>query len=262
MSGWRFPEWLAWRRQSEEAGKRMRLGQASTPAGMRIYAIGDVHGMDRLLAETHAKIAADLAARPSPDHRIVHVGDYVDRGPDSAGVIERLAGLQARDPRVVCLLGNHDELMRAFLADPERGGADWLTNGARATLRSYGIDATGALTAAEFRRLGDQLTAALPDHHRAFLDGLRLSARAGDFFFCHAGIRPGVPLDEQTPEDLIWIREPFLTSRRDHGVVVVHGHTPVRAPEVRPNRIDVDTGAVYGGVLTVLALEEAQYRFL
>ena len=262
MSGWRFPAWLAWPRASEEAGKGMRLGEAETPEGMRIYAIGDVHGMDRLLAEAHAKVAADLAGRPTADHRIVHVGDYVDRGPDSAAVIERLARLQERDPHIVCLLGNHDAMMLAFLEDPVRGGPDWLMNGARATLRSYGIDAGGAYTEDDFRELGAELTVAFPEHHRSFLVGLRLSARSGDYFFCHAGIRPGIPLDDQTPEDLIWIREPFLSSRRDHGVVVVHGHTPAEAPEVRPNRINIDTGAVYGGTLTVLALEGTGYRFL
>ena len=238
----------------------MRLGEAETPAGMRIYAIGDVHGTDRLLAEAHAKIDADLAARSVADYRIVHVGDYVDRGPDSAAVIERLARLKESDPRVICLLGNHDELMRAFLADPERGGHDWLMNGARATLRSYGIDAAGGSSADEFRGLGDQLNVALPDHHRAFLGNLDLSARFGDFFFCHAGVRPGVPLDEQTLEDLIWIREPFLSCGDPFDRLIVHGHTPVMTgkPDVRRNRINIDTGAVYGGPLTAAVFKEAQ----
>ncbi|HET7718096.1 MAG TPA: metallophosphoesterase family protein [Bauldia sp.] len=240
----------------------MRLGEAKTPPRMRIYAIGDVHGLDTLLAEAHAEIEADLAARPVADHRIIHVGDYVDRGPNSAAVIERLSRLQETDPRILCLMGNHDELMLAFLADPGAAGPDWMMNGAGATFRSYGIDTSGVSSAGDHRRLCKALAAALPASHRLFLDHLRLSIRFGDFLFCHAGIRPGVPLDLQSDHDLLWIRDEFLFSNRDHGVVVVHGHTPAQAPEVRPNRINVDTGAVYGGPLTVLALEGTSHRFL
>jgi len=240
----------------------MRLGEAHTPEGMRLYAIGDVHGMDAMLAEAHRRIAADLAARPSGDHRIVHVGDYVDRGPDSAAVIERLAWRKEQDPRTVCLMGNHDALMLAFLADPIGAGPDWLRNGAGATLRSYGVDPSSVTSIDDLPALHEALIQALPAAHRAFLERLNLSARVGGFFFCHAGIRPGIPLGAQSSDDLIWIREPFLESDDDHGAVVVHGHTPARAPEVRRNRINVDTGAVYGGPLTVLALDGALYRFL
>lgn len=243
----------------------MRVGEARTPEGMRLYAIGDVHGCDELLADVHHKINLDLAARGTADYRIVHVGDYVDRGPDSAAVIERLARMQASDPRVVCLLGNHDALLLDFLNQEPGSGEMFFTNGGAATLASYGVQpglfavitgAHGGLA----RRLGE----AMPAHHRDFLEKLRLSIRFGDFFFCHAGIRPGVPLDAQDAHDLIWIREDFLDSDADFGVVVVHGHTPTkgREPDVRPNRIDIDTGAVFDGPLTCLVLDGTAVRFL
>jgi serine/threonine protein phosphatase 1 len=226
---------------------------------MRLYAIGDVHGMDALLAEAHRAIARDLESRPAGDHRIVHVGDYVDRGPDSAVVIERLARLSADDARVVCLRGNHDALLLAMLADSAGNGTMFLENGGDATLRSYGV----------FRRPGEalaglsaSLAAALPAHHRAFLEKLRFSVQFGDYFFCHAGVRPGIPLSSQDPDELIWLREGFLDDDSDLGAVVIHGHTPVPTPTIRPNRIDIDTGAVFGGRLTVIALEGSSYRFL
>jgi serine/threonine protein phosphatase 1 len=214
--------------------------------------------MDRLLGEVHLDIAADLAARPIADHRIIHVGDYVDRGPESAAVIERLARLCDGDQRVVCLRGNHDQMMLAFLSDPVGEGPNWLYNGGETTLAAYGVGFHGQ----GFSRLAERLARVLPDNHRAFLEGLPFSARVRDYFFCHAGICPGIPLDQQTPEDLTWIREEFLFDRRDHGVVVVHGHTIAKKPELLPNRINIDTGAYSGGPLTVLALEGARYRFL
>ena len=145
---------------------------------------------------------------------------------------------------------------------PEAHGPIWLSNGGDATLRSYGVTPSRSLFGFNYRRLSGQLAQALPAAHRAFLESLPLTARFGDYLFVHAGIRPGVPLDDQDPQDLIWIREDFLWDGRDHGVVVVHGHTPVSPPEVLPNRINIDTGAVYGGPLTCLALEGTDYRFL
>jgi serine/threonine protein phosphatase 1 len=216
-----------------------------------------------VLEEAHDKIAADLIGRPVADHRIIHVGDYTDRGADSAGVIDRLARMTAADRHVICLKGNHDALFAGFLTDPAENGPTWLSNGGDATLRSYGVMPSRSLFGGfDYRRLSERLAAALPAAHRSFLLDLPLTARFGDYLFVHAGIRPGVPLDNQDAEDLIWIREDFLWDASDHGFVVVHGHTPVTAPEVRPNRIDIDTGAVYGGVLTCLALEGTEWRFL
>ncbi len=236
----------------------MRTGEARAPAGMRIYAVGDVHGCNRELGQAHDRIAADLAAWPVADHRIIHVGDYTDRGPDSAAVIERLVGMTAADHRVICLRGNHDQMLADFLADASAGGI-FLANGGLETLVSYGLSPDRHPTLAALRR---ELKERMPAAHRSFIDGLPLSVRFGDYFFCHAGIRPGVPLDRQDPKDLIWIRDEFLTDNSEHGVVVVHGHTPVPAPEVQSNRINIDTGLVYGGSLTCLVLEGTDYRFL
>jgi len=241
----------------------MRLGESATPEGLRLYALGDVHGCDDLLAEAHRKIAEDLAERPADDFRIIHVGDYGDRGPDTAAVIDRLAGLTLEDPHVMCLRGNHDEMLLGFLTDPDGMGATFIANGGEATLASYGV-AIGllALFIGNHAALSRQLDETMPAHHRAFLEALPLTARFGDYFFCHAGIRPGVPLDRQAADDLVWIRDPFLLSGADHGVVVVHGHTPAAEPEVLGNRINIDTGAVFTGQLTCLVLEGTEYRFL
>jgi serine/threonine protein phosphatase 1 len=230
---------------------------------MRLYAIGDVHGCDALLAEAHRKIADDLAAYPPYDFRVIHCGDYVDRGRDSAAVVERLANLTRSDPRVVCLLGNHEQMMLGFLDDPPRFGQLWLANGADATLLDYGI-ATGPwfMAGGTVRTLAADFARRVPAHHDAFLRRLAHSATFGDYFFVHAGINPEIPLGEQSLEDLTWIREEFLEDDGDFGVVVVHGHTPVEEPEVRLNRIDIDTGAVFSGRLTCLVLEGTGYRFL
>ena len=241
----------------------MRLGEARTPDGMRLYAIGDVHGCDDLLAEAHGKIAEDLAGRPVADHRIIHVGDYGDRGPDTAAVIERLAGLTIADPHLVCLRGNHDEMLLGFLSKLDEMGAIFMDNGGEATLASYGVK-VGLLSRfiGNHANLAERLAATMPAHHLAFLESLQPTARFGDYFFCHAGIRPGVPLDQQSPHDLLWIRREFLWSDADHGVVVVHGHTPAAEPEVLSNRINIDTGAVFTGTLTCLVLEGTNYSFL
>ncbi len=241
----------------------MRLGEARTPEGMRIYAVGDVHGCHSMLAEMHDRIVADVEARPVADHRVIHIGDYGDRGPNSAAVIERLVGLTAGNPRVVCLRGNHDVMLTDFLDDPARAGSIYMANGGAETLRSYGVNVNRfAWLMSDYPALARQLKEKMPAAHVTFLKNLPLTARFGDYFFCHAGIRPGVPLDEQDAQDLVWIREEFLLDESDHGVVVIHGHTPAREPDVRSNRINVDTGAVYGGTLTCLALEGSEYRFL
>lgn len=239
----------------------MQLGEAETPDGMRIYALADIHGCDTTLAAAHEAITSDLAARPVTDHRIIHLGDYVDRGPASAAVVHRLANLVRDDPHVVCLRGNHDTWLLDFLDDPPSVARNWLTYGGTETMQSFGInDASPDASSRQLDRLSARLAENLPADDLNFLRACPLTMRFGDYFFCHAGIRPGIPLDSQAEDDLIWIREPFLSDGRDHGVIVVHGHTVTTVPEMRSNRINIDTGAVFGGPYTVLALEGQAYR--
>lgn len=240
--------------------------------GTAIYAIGDIHGRADLLSDLHRQIAADAEQRRAERRVVVYLGDYVDRGVDPAGVIdlalegpspEGLGDTAAGGFEVVTLLGNHERLMIEFLDDVRRGPL-WLRNGGDATLRSYGVepgpgphlDEAGLLT------LQAALRQRLPGRHLEFLQQLRLLHVEGDYAFVHAGIRPGVALDAQTEEDLIWIRDLFLRSESDHGHVIVHGHTIIPEPEIRPNRIGIDTGAYYTGHLTCLALEGTKRRIL
>jgi serine/threonine protein phosphatase 1 len=234
------------------------LSDARAPEGMRLYAIGDVHGCLDALVGLHGAIGADLARRPAADWRIVHLGDYVDRGADSRGVIDFLLARSAGDERLLCLRGNHDEMFAQALAGKREAAELWLMNGGGETLESYGASVACWLDAL---RSGDPICA-VPEAHRLFLDRLATSVRFGDYYFVHAGIDPGSPLDAQDAQDQLWIREPFLTSDRQFEAVVVHGHTPVRRVAVRPNRIGIDTGAVYGGSLTCLVLEGASKALL
>jgi serine/threonine protein phosphatase 1 len=228
------------------------LGEARPPEGLRLYAVGDIHGEHEALVEIRSRLARDRAERPVPDWREVYLGDYIDRGPDSAGVIETLATAPEADRRV-CLLGNHDAFLRDFLARPEPSALWlWLTNGGTTTLADYGIDATGDPRAESLHRA---LLRAMPEHHLRFVRGLVAAATFGDFAFVHAGIRPGVPWEEQIEDDLLWIREEFLGHPGPHERVVVHGHTPARRVEPRPARINVDTGAGKGGHLSAVTIE-------
>lgn len=229
----------------------------------RVYAIGDVHGHLDMLGAVHADIAADLKAHPAENPVILHIGDYTDRGPDSRGVIEFLIAGEAAGAPWINLFGNHDRMMLLFLSEP--GGADprlrpeffWLHPrlGGSTTLRSYGVEVPDDLEADRGAHLFDAARAAVPEAHLRFLSGLRPSYRWQGFFFAHAGIAPGIPLDEQVEDDLIWIRTPFHDSTADHGAVIVHGHTPVDAVEDHGNRIAIDTGAAYGRALTCTVFE-------
>jgi len=235
---------------------------ARVPDGAVVYAVGDVHGERRLLDGLLEAIAADAAALPpGTDRHLVFIGDYVDRGLESRSVLDLLTGDPLPGFRKRFLLGNHEASMLHFLEDPQGGGA-WLEFGGLETLASYGVAASVAPGPAKRAALRDRLDAALPAAHRHFLRTLEHRVELGDYLFVHAGVRPGRALDRQVLEDLLWIREPFLSSARDHGKVVVHGHTVVEAPELLPNRIGIDTGAYATGVLTALVLAGTERRVL
>ena len=227
---------------------------ARLPEGRRIYAIGDIHGCDVQLGDLHEIIAEDLAQRPVEAPLLLHIGDYVDRGADTAGVLQRLLtetpipGLP-----VVNLVGNHDETMLHALSGDRAAATDWLFAGGAPALQSYGIDPDSPR---------ESWPEQVPPEHLDFLRGLTLTHRDGGYFFTHGGVRPGVPLELQAREDLLRMRQPFLYSEMSFGAVVVHGHTPVRDPVVRHNRIAIDTGAVFGGKMTCLVLEGEALGFL
>lgn len=237
--------------------------RALAPPQQRIHAIGDVHGRLDLLTALHADIVADRQARPHDGSDVVvYLGDYVDRGPYSREVIEYLLNDPLPGFTAVHLMGNHDEAMLSFLDDAGIGPT-WASFGGESTLLSYGVRTTPDMIGMRrFEAMRRQLVANIPSSHIAFLRGLQLSYEAGDYLFAHAGIRPGVPLDRQDREDLLWIRGTFLSSVADHGKVIVHGHTPTEAPEVRANRIGIDTGAFASGILTCLVLEGEERRLL
>ena len=234
---------------------RFDAAPASLPPGQRVYAVGDVHGcLDRLTA-LHALIAEDLAARPIGAPVLVHLGDLVDRGPDSAGVIALLsAGTPIADLPTIDLMGNHEQMMLAALFAKDIGPASlWMDNGGEPSLLSWNVPRGAGLP-----MWADHI----PPRHLQFLRDLKVSHRIGPYFFVHAGLRPSVPLPRQTVNDMLWIREPFLSYTGDLGVVVVHGHTPRAEPEIRRNRIGIDTAAVMGGALTCAVLEGDRVGFL
>lgn len=230
------------------------------PPGERIYAIGDIHGLSGALDALLALVDEDLVRRPAIAVTEVFLGDYVDRGPDSAGVVERLLAPPAAGRRRICLKGNHEDAMLAALADPQRIPR-WLSFGGEATLASYGVPRRCELF--DDVEAHEGLRAALPPSHHRFLSGLPTTAQIGGLFLVHAGVRPDVPLAAQQHDDLIWIRDEFLDFAGALPAHVVHGHTPVRAPDHRRWRTNVDTGAVYGGALTAAVFEgEEEVRFL
>ena len=236
----------------------------SVPGDTRVYAVGDVHGCRDLLLELDEMILADAAAAPEGRKLVVYLGDYVDRGPDSAGVVDLLLDGLGEDIETIHLKGNHEDFLLRFLADADIGGY-WILNGGGATMRSYGVDGVPGPMATAFTDLGPLSHAfgkALPPSHRAFFEGLRTIHIEGDYLFVHAGIVPGRDLHQQSEDDMLWIREPFLSSDADHGHVVVHGHSPVAAPQLLANRINLDTGAVWSGRLTALVLHGTERDLL
>lgn len=228
---------------------------ATLPLGERVYAVGDVHGCLHRLVALHELIVQDLSERPVGRSALVHLGDYVDRGADSAQVVDWLINAPpVPADEIINLMGNHEEMMLAAVSGTDEEAPEhWLANGGADSLLSWGIGRT--VPPEEWANL-------IPLQHLVFLRDLEISRRIGPYLFVHAGIRPGVPLDRQSRHDMLWIREPFLSAREDHGAVVVHGHTPRREPILLPNRLALDTGAVLGGALTCAVLENDTVGFL
>jgi len=236
---------------------------ANVPPGTRVYAIGDIHGRIDLLDELHDLIALDAAEYSTPRRVVVYVGDYIDRGHESRRTLDRLLDAPLPGFESVHLLGNHERAMLDFLQDIAVGPS-WLRYGGLETLQSYGVDWKLREGDEEdgLRRIQAELAAKLPDRHRRFLASLKLTHVEGDYLFVHAGVRPGYPIEQQDEQDLLWIRDEFLHSNADHGKVVVHGHSIREEPELRANRIGIDTGAFATGRLTCLVLEANHLAFL
>jgi serine/threonine protein phosphatase 1 len=225
---------------------------------MRSYAVGDIHGHLGKLMLIHDLIAADMARHgPAP---IIHVGDLVDRGPDSRGVVDYLMTGQAQGRDWIVLKGNHDRMFTGFLTseghhDPRlRTDLSWLHPrlGGGTTLESYGVPNPSDRPIAPVYA---EAIAAVPQGHRDFLTNLPTWHQRGDVVFVHAGIRPGIPMAQQIEDDLVWIRDPFLMDPVDHGVLIVHGHTVVDQPTHYGNRVNIDSGAAYGGPLSAIVLD-------
>lgn len=246
--------WKVLTSQAAEAGPRL-------PPGTRVYAVGDIHGRADLLSKLFDRIDEDLKSSPVANAIQVFLGDYIDRGPDSRAVIDMLIERQGRNG-VVLLKGNHEDYFLQFLTAPAMLSG-WTKIGGLSTVLSYGITGKrGRNDPRTQQDLAAALQQAVPESHKLFLRNLKLSFTCGDFFFVHAGVRPGVQLQKQSPNDLLWIREDFLLHEQHFGKIVVHGHTPVDEPEIHPNRINIDTGAFATGRLTCLVLENDQMRFL
>lgn len=248
---------------SRLAGKwstQARRRAASVPDGQRLYVIGDVHGRKDLLDRIAYDIKSDLASAPVKRPFCILLGDYIDRGPDSAGVLALLSVGDFPVP-FVALRGNHEQMLLTFLHDETYLEA-WRRFGGLETLHSFGIDVQKARQPSGYAEIQRQLRAALPPAALKFVAETQTSCQVGDYYFCHAGIRPGIALAAQRDEDLVSIRDEFVRSHADHGKIIVHGHTPVEQPEVKANRINIDTGAYITGTLTCLVLERDTRRFL
>ena len=243
-------------------GERNAIENPTVPKDTRVYAIGDIHGRADLLRALRCLIEEDARRAPIARKVVVYLGDYIDRGLESRQVIELLLDQPLAGFENVHLRGNHEEFMLRFLDDISVG-TPWLANGGLATLLSYGV---GVGESARMEERADHAQAslrrALPARHRAFLEAHALSHVEGDYLFVHAGIRPGVALDRQAAQDMLWIRDEFLSSSAIHPKIVVHGHSIHWTPEVKPNRIGIDTGAYATGALTCLVLERTKRDFL
>jgi serine/threonine protein phosphatase 1 len=234
----------------------------ATSHGTRVYAVGDVHGRLDLLQQLLRQLEADVGSRGARSTRLILLGDLIDRGPHSRQVLELVRLMQMHNRgRVVVLCGNHEEMLLASADGHAEAQRLWLECGGDATLRSYGLDPLGFMSLSPEKR-GFTLQKEIGADMMDWLGSLPLSWRNGDYFFCHAGVRPGVRLENQRRQDLLWIRREFLDSQRHHGAVVVHGHCETSEVEVRKNRISVDTGAYRSGELTAVGLQDSFRWFI
>ncbi len=233
----------------------------SVPDDVRVYAIGDVHGCDELLGQLLDRIDADDAGRAPKRTILVFLGDLIDRGDRSAAVVDRVLRLTAGAREVRVLAGNHEELLLRTLSGDREAAKIFVRAGGRETVLSYGV-AQADYDRADFDQLPDVIRAHMPSGHIAFLESLEDLIEVGDYAFVHAGIRPGVPLQEQKPEHLRWIRNGFLEHKLPHPRIIIHGHTITEAVDERPNRIGIDTGAYASGKLTAIGLEGGERWFI
>ena len=238
--------------------------RASTPAGTVIYAIGDVHGRCDLLAELHAGIAADLAQRAAPRSVLIYLGDYISRGVDSRRVVDLVRDQAPPATLKVTLRGNHEELLLRYLDGNFEGGRFWFDYDGVDVLENYGVAVADRRTrdSRSLEDLRQRFAAALPAEHLQFFRALATHHDEGGYRFVHAGVRPGVALARQSAHDQVWIRKPFLDCAEDLGAVVVHGHSIAAEPQLRHNRIGIDTGAFRSGVLSCVVLEDDRGAFL
>lgn len=247
-------------------GQRQRKPEAppryAAPPAMRLYAIGDIHGSLVPLRLLRDAIREHARTHPIEHKRIVYLGDYIDRGFDSKGVLDLLIDQPLPGFEHVFLKGNHEDGILGFLADGSNAPF-WLAYGGIATMFSYGVKPPDPPSDEnEIARARRELAKKLPAEHLEFLKRLEPYHIAGDYLFVHAGLRPGVPLEAQSEADLLWIRDPFLHSHEDFGKLVVHGHSISREPDIRANRIGIDTGAFASGVLTCLLLEGTRQELI
>ena len=240
---------------------RSGTSSPSGPSGRRAYVIGDVHGRLDLLEKLLEQIHRDIGDSPKRESMLVFLGDLIDRGPSSAQILERLRTYRQPGVRPVFILGNHEEVVLRILGGETELIPGWLKYGGGQCLESYGADPK-AIAVMDHSAALEAIRRAIPGEHVQFLRSFIDTCRFGDYLFVHAGIRPGIALDQQRQSDLRWIREPFLRDLTDHGFVVVHGHTISATVDEQPNRIGIDTGAYSSGVLTALVIEGPERRFL
>jgi serine/threonine protein phosphatase 1 len=260
-----YQQWVGqWSRKSSSPVciNPCETGTAALPPDMRVYAIGNIHGMSGLLTSLLELICED-AAQATRQQRMIIVlcGDFIDRGPDSAGVLSILCQLASHDIETVALRGNHEDLFQRFMDEPVRFGPKWLANGGDQTLQSYGV-AVPSGAAESYLQARDSMWRRMPMSHSHFLMELQTSITIGDYFFCHSGARPGVPLEDQQPRDLLWTDGSFVAADHPFEKVIVHGDHARAEPLIGKYRIGIDTNAQAGGTLTAAVLDQRNCRFL